>query len=160
MERSLWPMGQDHELHDSVSFARYVLTESTSQDSADGFSDILQRLKIIPRDEVHIDLTVSPPPSPRVKRENGDGLIEHEGKEDERDNKGIKQDALSKNAGRTQRPADLPTGAHGDAREPGQQRDRKRKAMQDELVEVELEHRGVMLEQRKLRLTKALAETE
>ena len=39
-----------------------------------------------------------------------------------------------------------------------QQRDKKRKAMQDELAETELEQREVRLEQKRRRLKKALAE--
>jgi len=100
------------------------------------FLDALQKLKIIPKDKMYIDFTGSPPPSPRVKREKGAASIKREA--------GVVIKA-ERSIGK---------------KSSEEQHDKKRKAMQDELEEVELEQREVRLEQRRLRLKKALAGME
>ena len=51
----------------------------------------MQKLKIIPKDQVHIDLTDSPPPSPKVKREKRTQFIKHEARESRRVERSVKQ---------------------------------------------------------------------
>jgi hypothetical protein len=127
------------------------------------FIDVLQRLKIIPKDAVHIDLTESPPPSPRIKREVKGNIIKREPAKIGRTEQNVRRESVndrpSGEAGTPQlhgTPADSPNDTHAT----GEQREKKRKAIQDELREVELEQQNVTLEQKKLRLTKALAEVD
>jgi hypothetical protein len=56
--------------------------------------------------------------------------------------------------------ADITAETANDTCTSGQQHDKKRKAVQDELAEIALEQREVRLEQKRLRLEKALAEME
>lgn len=152
-----------NDFHHSISIARYVEIRSVLRQSADDFLDVLQKLKIIPKDEVHIDLTHTPPPSPHIKREKVDDLIRKRDEKDEHNKNDLNGGAPSKNISgddRARPSADLTTGTSDDARKSDEQRDKKRKAVQDELMEVELEQQRVMLEQKKLRLTKTLAEMD
>jgi hypothetical protein len=120
----------------------------------------LQKLKIIPKDQVHIDLTDSPPPSPKVKRERRPGQV----------NRSIKQEPAlqpSPTIAHVRTEAGVAAETTNDTPTDGEQRDKKRKAVQDELAEIELEKREVGLEQRevrleqkRLRLKKTLAEME
>jgi hypothetical protein len=103
---------------------------------------------------MHIDLTESPPPSPRIKRETRDGVIKREDTEDQRPIREIKREPTTGRASGgagappvNTTPADNPD----DTGTSDEQINKKRKAMEDELREVELE-------QKRLRLTKALTE--
>ena len=123
----------------------------------------MQKLKIIPKDQVHIDLTGSPPPSPKVKREKRTEIIKHEARETRRVERGIKKEPVIQPptaiANAHVRPeAGVTAETTNDTRTSGEQHDKKRKAVQDELAEIELEQREVRLEQKRLRLKKALAE--
>jgi hypothetical protein len=121
----------------------------------------LQQLKIIPKDiyPTIIDLTESPPPSPRVKHEPGVGGIEQEVSEHTVTDTRIKREPVEDHSN-TQTPV-LPEQAPArpaSSNEPtirvevaANERTRKRKAMEDELKAVELE-------QKRIRLTQALAE--
>jgi len=114
---------------------------------------------------VYIDLTDSPPPSPKVKRERGPHSTRHEAREARRVERGIKKEPIVQPptaiANAHVRPEISSTAETGnDTRTSGEQHDKKRKAVQDELAEIELEQRDVRLEQKRLRLKKALAEME
>lgn len=108
---------------------------------------------------MHIDLTDSPPPSPKVKRERRPDRVK----------RSIKQEpALQPSTANAQvRPESDVAETINEGPISGEQRDKKRKAVQDELAEIELEKREVGLEQRevrleqkRLRLKKTLAEME
>jgi hypothetical protein len=112
---------------------------------------------------MYIDLTGSPPPSPKVKNEIKDSIIKREPASNSRTEQNLKRelvgDGPSGEAGTPQlngTPADNPN----ETRTTDEQRDKKRKTIQDELRDVELEQERVALEQKRLRLTKALAEVD
>jgi hypothetical protein len=120
--------------------------------------DALQQLKIIPKD-VHptiIDLTESPPPSPRVKHERRIDGVKHEDtttdtriKREPGEHNSIAQSpVLPKQTPARPASGDEPTIRVESATN---ERNRKRKAMENELKAVELE-------QKRIRLTQALAE--
>lgn len=125
-------------------------------------TDALQKLKIIPKDQDHIDLTDSPPPSPKVKLERGVGAAGCKRTEPHNGKSSGTQDATDggpPGISRTVPFAGAKIGASDDARTTETQHDRKRKAMQ-ELQEVKLEEERVALAQKRLRLEKELAEME
>lgn len=127
------------------------------------FPDVLQKLKIIPEDQVHIDLTDPQPPSPRVKRERRPDLITREVRGPRRIDGSIKQEPVAQppTANALVRPeAGTDVETTNDTRTSGEQRNKKRKAVQDELAEIELQQREVRLEQKRLRLKKALEDME
>jgi hypothetical protein len=99
-----------------------------------------------------IDLTNSPPPSPKVKVELGARSIKRETTVDGHQKGNIKLEATDADSSGSAgtRPSD---GAVNTPLTPTEQHDKKRKALQDELREVELE-------QKRLRLEKQLAEME
>ena len=110
-----------------------------------------------------IDITESPPPSPKVKLEGGVRPFKRERKEDNRGKKEIKQeDAGEGSSGNANSPpsTEAQVGASDGSSPSTDQYARKRKATQDELKEVELEEQRVALAQKKLRLQKALTEME
>lgn len=123
--------------------------------AADQVTDALQRLKIIPKDKACIDLTLTPPPSPRVKSEeraNSRG----EAKQDGYDIAAVKREPgidVSVETHEARPPANAAATALADTHTLAHQHDKKRKAMEDELREVELE-------QKRLRLVRGLAELE
>lgn len=95
---------------------------------------------------MHIDLTDSPPLSPRVKHETRvRGGLERSTKQEPVVQPPTANANVRAEAGTT---AETITDIHTS----GEQRDKKRKAVQDELAEVALEQREVELEQRKVRL--------
>jgi hypothetical protein len=120
----------------------------------------LQKLKIIPKDidPITVDLTDSPPPSPRLKRERGihgfgQERVEHSAKDTKIKREPGVDHSSSQITGQT--PARLAPGDEsrtllGPATN---ERGKKRKALEDELKAIELE-------QKRLRLTQALAEME
>jgi hypothetical protein len=120
----------------------------------------LQKLKIIPKniDPITVDLTDSPPPSPRVKRERGIHGFGQERDEHRAKDTIIKREpgvdhSSSQIPGQTPArlaPGDEPRTPLGSATN---ERGKKRKALEDELKVIELE-------QKRLRLTQALAEME
>jgi hypothetical protein len=127
-------------------------------------ADVLQKLKIVPKDAVHIDLTESPPPSPKVKRETKDSIINRGDASDSRSRQDAKRepavgDGPPGEAG-TPQSNGTPADNSDNTRTSRAEHNKKRKAVEDELKEVELEHQKVTLEQKKLRLTKALAEMD
>ena len=114
---------------------------------------------------MHIDLTDSPPPSPTVKREKRTEFIKHEVRETPGVGRGIKKEPVVQPptaiANAHVRPeAGVTNDTANNTRTSGEQHDKKRKAVQDELAEFELEQREVQLQQKRLRLKKALAEME
>lgn len=114
----------------------------------------MQKLKIIPKDQSYIDLTHSPPTSPRVKLERGfDGFKVEAGTSGN-----IKREpGVIDSSEAAVLPGQAPArpASSNEPAIPGEQatneRNRKRKAMEDELKAVELE-------QKRIRLTQALAE--
>jgi hypothetical protein len=116
--------------------------------------DALQKLKIVPKDAAYIDLTETPPSSPRVKREDGGGSIQLDDLGNGHVAQKVKQESIiDSSLGEAGAPPSntIPADNPHDARTSDEQFDRKRKVVEDELMEVELE-------QKRLRLTKALAE--
>jgi hypothetical protein len=129
------------------------------QSIPDNIPDALQKLKIIPKDQMHIDLTNSPPPSPKIKHERRPGSINREVRETRHIERSIKQEPVIQpsTANAHVRPESGNTAeTTNETPMSGEQHDKKRKAMQDELAEIELEQREVRLEQKRLRLKKAL----
>jgi hypothetical protein len=113
---------------------------------------------------VHIDLTESPPPSPKVKRETKDSIINRGDANDSRSGQDAKRepavgDGPPGEAG-TPQSNGTPADNSDNTRTSRAEHNKKRKAVEDELKEVELEHQKVTLEQKKLRLTKALVEMD
>lgn len=110
---------------------------------------------------MHIDLTDSPPPSPKVKRERRPDSIKREARVPGRVERSIKQEPVvqpSTADAHVSPEAGTAAETTNDTPTSGEQRDKKRKAVQDELAEIALEQREVRLEQKRLRLEKALAE--
>lgn len=95
---------------------------------------------------MHIDLTGSPPASPKVKREaRVPGRVESS----------IKQEPVVRPTTTNAHvcpEAGIAAETTDDTRTSGEQRDKKRKAVEDELAQIELEQREVELEQRKVQL--------
>jgi predicted phage-related endonuclease len=111
---------------------------------------------------MRIDLTDSPPPSPKVKLE-GVSSIKRERTKDSRGEGDIKQEATDESSsGDTNPPPSIAAqiGASDGPSPSTEQYERKRKAVQDELKGVELEEQRVALAQKRLRLQKALTEME
>lgn len=109
---------------------------------------------------MHIDLTDSPPPSPKLKRERS---IKREPRVRGGVERVIKQEPVVQPSAANAhlRPeAGIAAEVANDTHTSAEQREKKRKAVQDELAEIELEQRDVRLEQKRLRLKKLLAEME
>lgn len=105
---------------------------------------------------MHTDLTDSPPPSPKVKREIKDDVIKHEAAKRSCTGRNIKLEPVNDGSlGKAGAPPSNTTPADNpdDAGTSDEHFKKKRKALQGELREVELE-------QKRLRLTKALAEMD
>lgn len=134
-------------LNSPSAIARVVSTLSVSYPVlglADTSQDALQKLEIIPKDKEYIDLTGTPPTSPRVKREPG---VE---REDVKEKVKIKREPNENNSSTDKGPV---LAAHESSKPASDERNKKRKAMEDELQAVELE-------QKRMRLKKALADME
>ena len=118
--------------------------------------DALQKLKIIPKDiyPTTIDLTESPPSSPRVKHERGIDGVKHDDTKDTATDTKIKREPGGEddsNAQTQQQARARPASGNDPVESTANERSRKRKAIEDELKAVELE-------QKRIRLTQALAE--
>lgn len=115
----------------------------------------MQQLGIIPKDKAYVNLTESPTPLRRTKRDNEKELIKHEVTDDGHAHKTKQRpaDDGSSGASATLQPNSIAANNHHDADATRVQRDKKRKALQDELREVELE-------QKRLRLTRELAQMD
>jgi len=108
-----------------------------------------------------IDLTGSPSPSPKVKVERELVAIKQETAAGDRGKRNIKQEATGDDSSRiagTRLLARAEVGTHDNALTSTEKHEKKRKAVQDELKEVELEEQRVALAQKRLRLQKTLAE--
>jgi len=109
-----------------------------------------------------IDLTDSPPSSPKVKRERGAGSVGCKRAETHHCKRSVTQHVTDRDSSdntSTMLPAVADKSASIDASKTREQQDRKRKAIQ-ELREVELEVKQLALAQKRLRLEKELAEME
>jgi len=129
--------------------------------STNGAKDALQKLKIIPKDIYPhtIDLTESPPPSPRVKLERGIDGVKQEDKDTATDAK------IKRESGGDDSNAHSLVGPEQALRmaisenEPNplgpahDERNKKRKALQDEFDAIELQ-------QKKMRVVQALADLD
>lgn len=112
----------------------------------------MQKLKIIPRDQSYIDLTISPPASPRVKREHGIDDVEVEDAKDVKPENKHEVDSAVESQQATATPA-LRSEPINPARSLGSERNKKRKALQEEFNAIELQ-------QKKMRIAKALADLD
>lgn len=115
----------------------------------------MQKLKIIPKDKTYIDFTSSPPPSPQVKAEV-ESTIKSELHEDVPIVDAARQgpNNVSPEDTETHAPACASASSPNAARTMGGgDHAKKRKALEDELRDVELE-------QKRLRLMRELAEMD